>query len=367
MIVLDAVDKRTMDTADQTEIEASYRHVLGAKSSGERAEAISQLVDDLRPLVSSIVNKRIGRGAYAARHGRSSVIEPMEELVQDLLLKIAIKVEESIAKPYDNIEAYVVTTTQRACNEFYRTLFPRRYAAEKRVLANLNHNSHFYTWQFPIGKHGALSRWPTPPQVAQDIKVKKLLEDPRSTANEIQKSTPVPEADLVQRRNADGINTAETLWITLSWSEGALRVHHLVKAVQALENDYDDLAPLQVDVEHAVDPDQETHLSQCLIIQAMWARLRVLDKRQATAILLGPLFKEAGVEALIVAEAAKASEMASLVSIDSEKFIREVMPNLPWADSEIAQFLGATVPAVRSWRWEGMAKIVKGLKEEGLG
>jgi len=55
------------------------------------------------------------------------------------------------------------------------------------------------------------------------------------------------------------------------------------------------------------------------------------------------------------------------VSIDSEKFIREVMPNLPWADSEIAQFLGATVPAVRSWRWEGMAKIVKGLKEEGLG
>jgi len=344
-----------------------YQRFLQAGSPEERKRNIGQLVDRLRPILARTVGKELGKGALAARYGACR----LRELEQEIVLDAQADLLGGLGKDHEpilNIESYAVKTAKNAVYRFYGAEFPRATNARLRVQIQLNKAAgHFYRWEYESETHVALSAWLPPPPRAQRDRATALGLDSRKCAVEIRDQAAPPPKGIRGRTDSFQYDTPTAMWMTLTWAKGALPFSLLVRAVQAVRNDFD--SSISDDDPEGIPSRGHDHASESVAVALarLWSCRRKLDQHELAAILLSRKFdEEVGITLFAAYGVATLEEIGQSMGFTPEHFLNSVLPELPWSEDQIASHIGATKAKVAFCRWEGWAKIKRCLQMESV-
>ena len=315
----------------------------------EADRLLTQILEQhVRPLVGSIVSKRLGDAGFAATSGGTARMQTdIEDVEQEAILRIAQRLlgarkgEEQVG----SLKAYATTTADHACDEFYRKCFRRRYNVTKRVCVHLREHEAFVEYRPSINvRMASLSAWPVPPPQALPERVHRVLRDAAEAIEEMFREVPDTDKESAPSGKAYIPGTVRCMWTGLTWCRGALLLDCLVTVVQAARNEFDEMTSRLPEEDHlglAVPPPEFEAGDVDGLLRAVWKEVQSLPRRQAQALLLNlRVVGDTGVELFAVQGVARLDEIAAAVGIPADQFVKEVLPTLPWPDRRVAEFIG---------------------------
>jgi len=300
------------------------------------------LQNEVRPVLSKTVRRRLGTLSRSS----ADIQQEVEDIVQDGLVRVAQQLLAGRAgeTPIKSLGGYATRVAEYACDEFFRTKYRKRYNAMKRVLVNLRENSAFYEWKpSSATRHGALSAWPPPPPTAPEGRSTAIRFDLATTTTLILRAYWKGDAK-------DRPGTAHCMNATLQWAEGSLDVDDLVLVLQSARNEFDEPESV-LDPELTAAPAAEPAWTEIDFLKAIWSEIKKLRPGPAKALLLNLRIKgEFGVEVFIESGIAEGDDISELLGFESDRFLKDVMPELPWPDKRVAAHLACTEEQVSALR-----------------
>lgn len=316
--------------------------------------------------VTQVLAEEMWRGIPAGK-------EELDE-TQDSFNDISLTVRASLARrlftlweqppPKDSIthlHAYVVTVARNACVDYLRRKYPGRHALDNALRVALDTRPALALWRTPL--ESGLQEWRCGKQEQQsELPVSLRFNEP------LQERI---------RRAIQDLSHAEALSRFFNIAPAPLR---FVELLSFLSDTWDVEAPYRLAVREVVPfrvpkPYQSGFQPEELVsligtLQTLWKRIRILSPLQAACLLLKfPEFENGSyLNALIRFDITTWPMLAGTMGLEISR-LREIAPQAPLEDADIAALLGLTpedIPRIRQdarrrlerqrMRWEGNAE-----------
>ncbi|MBI1763381.1 MAG: hypothetical protein HYR56_18305 [Acidobacteria bacterium] len=353
----------SLEHAQMTEnaqvIDSELRQWLEAASEPQATAILERLLhEQVEPLIREIVGYQF-RVFFDAlgRVSSSTQANESEDVCSEIRVHLLTRLGEMRAAPAKkgirNLRSYVAVTAYRACYEYLRRKYPKRYSLKNKLRFLLSQKPEFALWQSARGQWLAgLAPWQAqkvPAATRSQSKLAALLDDPQAFAATQQ---------LTLTRDAAGLsNITQTV---LSHIGQPIELDELVSVMAILcgvkdqtplnglpnrEAERDSAAWMQELAE--ASPDLAVTLAETLTqrhyLQRLWAEIRQMSPRHCAALLLN-LRDEGGGSAtdlLVFTGVATFAELAAALALE-EAELAALWPHLPLDDLTIATRLGLT-------------------------
>lgn len=340
-------------------IDSELRQWLEAASEPQATAILERLLhEQVEPLIREIVGYQF-RVFFDAlgRVSSSTQANESEDVCSEIRVHLLTRLGEMRAAPAKkgirNLRSYVAVTAYRACYEYLRRKYPKRYSLKNKLRFLLSQKPEFALWQSARGQWLAgLAPWQAqkvPAATRSQSKLAALLDDPQAFAATQQ---------LTLTRDAAGLsNITQTV---LSHIGQPIELDELVSVMAILcgvkdqtplnglpnrEAERDSAAWMQELAE--ASPDLAVTLAETLTqrhyLQRLWAEIRQMSPRHCAALLLN-LRDEGGGSAtdlLVFTGVATFAELAAALALE-EAELAALWPHLPLDDLTIATRLGLT-------------------------
>lgn len=323
---------------------------LEASSDTEAWQALDALLTgDLDALMQQTVARRLARSRRMADH--------LEDVVREARLKLTAKLwslRGHAGEPIENISAYCVTTSERACYGFLRREFPERTRLRNRLRYALTHHPKTTLEEDEQGVwrcRTAGVRRVGPPGSTQSF-----LEGPQAHAG-------MHNVDL----SAALPTMVEHL---LSTCDQPVEFDRFVDAIALLLGVSDTPPPASASYPHPTGqlepadhaPSISAVLEQRSTLEEVWNELITLPVRQRAALLLNLRDGDGGATLQLLPATGLVSQarIAEALEISEDELVR-LWDDLPLDDQSIALRLGVTRQQVINLRKSGRARLSRRL------
>lgn len=317
---------------------------LVERDNGNAADRLGELVDGfVNSHARKIVNARL------RRHG-SAHDGQVEDVTSDTVVSFILYAEQlrqGGAAPIGNLEAFVAMLAARACNSYFRRVYPTFHGLRNRL-------------RYLFEKYPELARW-SDPESGEWI---CGLAEWRSTRS--------------PKRTLEGVDGIEGL----EWARGS-RLHPADQLLRLFRQvgapiRFNDLAVLMAQLwdvheleatplENQEFPDSSRSVDDTLDLKQrlseLWSRVLDLIPNQRAALLLNLKGADGscGTSLLVATGTASIRQIAQAVSIPAAQFAA-LWERLPLEDLEIADLLGLSRQQIINLRKCARAKLARGNK-----
>lgn len=320
-----------------------------AAPAGCAAEALLErlLAEQVEPVLREIVSYQFRVFGEAA--GRAAQLSESEDVCAEVRLQLVARLNElkrqPLAQGIHNLRSYVAVTAYRACYEYLRRKYPRRYGLKHKVRFVLNQQPQFALWT--TGRQQWVAGWPAweaqklPLAGRQHPQISGWLAAPQ---------TFLAAHQLTGRADAAGLT--QLLTVIFNALQQPLDLDELVNLVAAFcgikdlppltESSTDDASNWLAQVADQA-PDVAETLAQRSHLSRLWQEIRQMSPRHCAALLLN-LRDEKGssvTELLVYTGVASFRALAAALAL-TESELAELWQKLPLDDLTLAKRLDLT-------------------------
>ncbi len=344
---------------------------LQAADTAEADSLLARLfADHIEPLIRQVIHYKLR--AHFDRDGNALLSQDAEDVRSEVLLHLLALLQNHKAAPQEktigNLRSYVVVATSRACYEYLRRKYPRRWRLKNRLRYLLTHQARFALWESEDKEwYGGLAPWQGRKPTATHLARLHQLRDSAQAWERVGLSS-----DELQR-----VSPAEVLSAVFKQVGGPIELDDLVNLTAEWWGIKDHTTTLDTDEEEAGDwrerlPDPHidvaTEVDQRFYLRQLWEEVIQLPLRQRLALLLNLRDEQGGgiIELFPLTGVATLRAIAEALEMTAEQFA-SLWNQLPLEDAAIAKLLGATrqqVINLRKSARERLARRMKALEEE---
>lgn len=361
-------------------IDSELQHWLKAANEHQATAILERLMQEqVEPLIREIVGYQFRVFFDAAgRVSSATAATESEDVCSDIRVHLLTRLRELHADPAGqgirNLRSYVAVTAYRACYEYLRRKYPKRYSLKHKLRFLLAQQSEFAIWQSARGQWlTGLAPWQSqnlPAVTRSQAKLAALLDDPQAFAAARQ---------LPAKPDAAGLSAlARAIFTHL---DQPLELDELVGVVAALCG-IKDQVPLHESQTKETErgqagwwqtlaetgPDLAATLTDTLAqrhyLTKLWAEIRQMSPRHCAALLLN-LRDEGGGSAtdlFVFTGVATFGQLAAALALN-ESELAEVWPQLPLDDLAIAARLGLSRQQVINLRRSARERLWRRLND----
>lgn len=326
------------------------------------------MVEQAEPLIHDIVNYRL-RSAMDAS-GRMAMASETEDVCSEVRLQLLTRLAEPDgAAEIRDFRSYVAVTAYRACYEYLRRKYPKRYSLKHKLRFLLSHKPEFALWQ--IGR----DEWLCGLAQSQEALPHKRKDDSHTQRrlNQLQDDP----SRFTQRLsgNARSLPLDQLLKNLFEWLGGAIELDQLVTVLAELLGMKDQPAKAgsqrqnaETEMARLADPNANVARSfdQRLYLQALWQEIIQLSPRHCNALLLN-LKDDRGCSAtdlFVFTGIATFSQLAVALAI-SEQALAQIWNRLPLDDLTIAARLELTRQQIINLRQSARTRLARRMNQLG--
>lgn len=374
----------SLEHAQMTEnaqiIDSELQYWLEAANETQATAILERLLhEQVEPLIREIVGYQFrvffdadGRVSSSLRDNES------EDVCSEVRVQLLTRLRELRAQPSKqgirNLRSYAAVTAYRACYEYLRRKYPKRYSLKHKLRFLLNQKTEFALWQSGRNQWLAgLAQWPQqnfPAVTRSQPQFAALLDDPHSFAKAWR---------LPSKPDAAGLTAiVQALFTHL---EQPVELDELVSLVATLCG-IKDQAPFSESTRQEAGqgatawaqqqadtgPDLAVTLADTLTqrhyLARLWTEICQMSPRHCAALLLN-LRDEGGGSAtdlFVFTGVATFSQMAAVLSLQ-EAELAELWPQLPLDDLTIAAKLALTRQQVINLRRSARERLWRRLND----
>ncbi len=367
----------TSTQIDALQTDALLLPFLRAVDGAEAESLLAQLLaEHVEPLIRQVIHYKLR--AHFDRDGKPSdgglLSQDAEDVRSEVLLHLLAFLQNCKIAPQEkaigNLRSYVVVATSRACYEYLRRKYPRRWRLKNRLRYLLTHQARFALWESDDKEwFGGLAAWPgRKPTATHQARLHQLRDRPQAweqvglSSDELQRLNPAEVVSAIFKQVGGPIELDDLVNLTAEW--WGIKDH--TAALDTDEEEAEDwrerLPDPRVDV--AAEVDQRFYLRQ------LWEEVIQLPLRQRTALLLNLRDEQGGgiIELLPLTGVATLRAIAAALEMTAEQFA-SLWHQLPLEDAAIAKLLGATrqqVINLRKSARERLARRMSAREEEAV-
>ncbi len=359
-------------------IDSALQHWLEAATEHQSTTILERLMQEqVEPLIREIVGYQFRVFFDAAgRVSSATQASESEDVCSDIRVHLLTRLREMRADPSQqgirNLRGYVAVTAYRACYEYLRRKYPKRYSLKHKLRFLLGQQGEFAIWQSARGQWlTGLAHWQQqnlPAATRGQTKLAALLDDPHTFAAARQ---------LSAKPDAAGLSMiARTVFTYL---EQPLELDELVNVTAALcgikdrtpltesrsnEAGQDAWLPALAEAGPDLAVTLTDTLTQRRYLTRLWAEVCQMSPRHCAALLLN-LRDEGGGSAtdlFVFTGVATFGQLAAALALD-EAELAALWPQLPLDDLTIAARLGLTRQQVINLRRSARERLWRRLND----
>jgi len=311
---------------------------LRAEDEPTSSSAVEQLICVYaHPLIGDIIRNKLRVGHSA---DRDLTDEEAADLISEVTLKLVRRLRElksdPSAKSIKNFRGYVAVTAYRACDEYLRKKYPKRYSLKNQLRYVLTHREGFAVWANDEGcLFCGFAGWKNQEHSMRRARLRELLD----------KQTLIPAFSSAK------LSLPDLVAAIFNRNGEPLELDGLVSLVADLWQIKDDPSPsISIDDASTRYTDQansrqqlDAKIDQRSQLEKLWAEICGLPPRQRVALLLS--LRDAngrGVLTLLpLIGIASIRQIAEALAMSAEK-LATLWNQLPVEDAIIAASLGVT-------------------------
>ncbi len=357
-------------------IDSELLQWLEAATEQQSTTILEQLMQEqVEPLIREIVGYQFRVFFDAAgRVSSATQAHESEDVCSDIRVHLLTRLRELRADPAKhgirNLRSYAAVTAYRACYEYLRRKYPKRYSLKHKLRFLLSQQDAFAIWQDARGQWlTGLAHWQQqnlPVATRSQPKFAALLDDPRSFA---------ATRHLPVKPDAAGLSSiARAVFTHL---EQPIELDELVSLAAAIcgikdqaplhESQHKEAGPgagLQELAEAGFDLALSDTLAQRHYLTRLWAEVCQMSPRHCAALLLN-LRDEGGGSAtdlFVFTGVASFGQLAAALGL-AETELAALWPQLPLDDLTIAARLGLTRQQVINLRRSARERLWRRLND----
>jgi hypothetical protein len=374
----------SLEHAQMTEnaqiIDSELQHWLEAANEQQATAILERLLhEQVEPLIREIVGYQFRVFFDAAgRVSSSTQAAESEDVCGDIRLHLLTRLRELRANPSKqgirNLRSYAAVTAYRACYEYLRRKYPKRYSLKHKLRFLLSQKPEFAIWQSGRGQWlTGFAQWPQqnlPAATRSQSKLAALLDDPQAFAVAWQ----LPS-------KADAVGLSAIAYAVFSHLEQPLELDELVSLAAAFYGIKDHTALSESPRREAgqglsswaheladTGPDLAVTLTDMLTqrryLARLWEEIRQMSPRHCAALLLN-LRDEGGGSAtdLFVFTGVATFEQVAATLAMNETELAALWVQLPLDDLTIAARLKLTRQQVINLRRSARERLWRRLND----
>lgn len=301
------------------------------------------LAEHVEPRLREIVPYKLR--SYA---GQAEESEERADVCHEILLQLLTQLTTLRADPQQNVirnfRSYVAVTVYRACYDYLRRKYPRRYSLKHQLRYTLTHSSGMACWQVGEEWIAGLAAWEGREAVSQREQPFQLVRQP------------LPELLRTVFTQAGQPLELDELVGILAAAQGVLD-QPFVRGARAEE-------------EFAQVPDQRTSVVDELTAQAylqqLWQEITQLTPRHCTALLLNLRDEQGGcaIDLWLTTGIASCEQIAAAMAMTTTEFVA-LWQHLPLEDAVIAERLQLSRQQVINLRRSARERLARRLQQAG--
>lgn len=359
------------ENAQVMELDAALRPWVEARNEPQQSHLLEVLLSEqIEPLIREIVGYQFR--VFFDAMGRSSQQGESEDVCSEVRLHLLTRLRDLQTDPTTqsirNLRSYVAVTAYRACYEYLRRKYPKRYSLKHKLRFLLSQHPDFALWQQGRGLWLAgLAGWGGRPMTVAartHPRLNHLFSAPAEFAQQHR---------LLAKTTASALSPM--LHAIFNQLQQPLELDDLVSAVAALCEIKDQTAQAETEptntaawLEQLPDPgpDLSETLAQRSYLARLWEEVRQMSPRHCVALLLNMRDERGGsaTELLVFTGVATFAQLAEALAF-SETELAEIWPQLPLDDLTIAARLDLTRQQVINLRRSARERLwrrLNGLK-----
>jgi DNA-directed RNA polymerase specialized sigma24 family protein len=339
---------------------------LEARSESEAEQALARLIsEEVGPLVEQIVTYKLRAYAGAKGYeGRDDVEDLCSETLVNLLARLNELRGRTSAEGIRHLRGYVAVTAYRACYEYLRRKYPRRYSLKNKLRYFLTHRQGFALWEAEDGEWMAgLFEWsgqgPAEPQAGRE---RAPGRDTRPFEHGF-----APHADA-------GASLSELLTAVFKWSGRAVELDELVNIVAEAwkikdRPSWGEAGDERAALEYKGDghPRADGEVYRRAYLEKLWVEIRRMSPAHCAALLLN--LRDArgacAIELFLITGVASFAQLAGAVG-RTEEWLAAIWNRLPVDDLTIAEHLGLNRQQVINLRKSARLRLARRMGELGF-
>ncbi|MEP7342869.1 MAG: hypothetical protein ABI977_34390 [Acidobacteriota bacterium] len=340
---------------------------ISAVADNVQSESLIEqlMVEQAEPLIRDIVGYRL-RSAFDAS-GRTAAASESEDVCSEVRLQLLSRLTEpgGVAEIRD-FRSYVAVTAYRACYEYLRRKYPRRYSLKHKLRFLLGHKSDFALWQtgrdewlcgLADGQGNCLADASRAPE-----RLTQLRDDPQRFTQQFP-------------AGIESLPLEQLLTALLGWLGGPIELDQLVSAVAELLSVKDQPAragsqrqDAATEMARLADPNANVAraFDQRRYLEALWQEIRQLSPRHCAALLLNLKDERGGsaTDLFLFTSVATFQQMAAALAISDEELAR-IWNRMPLDDLAIAARLELTRQQVINLRQSARVRLSRRMSQLG--
>jgi hypothetical protein len=352
------------------EMSAMTIQSISAFADNVQSESLIEqlMVEQAEPLIRDIVSYRL-RSAFDAS-GRTVPANESEDVCSEVRVQLLSRLTEpGGAAEIRDFRSYVAVTAYRACYEYLRRKYPRRYSLKHRLRFLLGHKSDFVLWQ--TGR----DEWLCGLADGQDAPHRNLADASRAPERLNQLRDDPQRFTQQLPAGIRSLPLEQLLTALLGWLGGPIELDHLVTAVAELlgvkdlpaksERHRQDAA---TEMSRLADPNANVDraFDQRRYLEALWQEIRQLSSRHCAALLLNLKDERGGsaTDLFLFTSVATFQQLAAALAI-SEEELAQIWNRLPLDDLAIASRLELTRQQIINLRQSARVRLARRMSQLG--